>query len=139
MTDIKQALKEEIKTLEAQLKRAQKSLEAYTAEAGPKAKPARTSSSTTTPAPGTGASTAGSTTPGNLPDRIVAWLSRPEAVQLSTEALAEYLVAPLGQVRTTCSRLVKTGKLIVDKNNEAKTAFYSVPKAPSANPFVESN
>jgi hypothetical protein len=107
MTDIKQALKEEIKDLEAQLKRAQKALEAYTPDAAPKASKApRTNGSSATSA--TQAAT-GQTTPGNLPDRIVAYTAANGAK--TPDELSAALNAPLGQVRTTCSRLVKAGRL----------------------------
>lgn len=132
--DIKQALKEEIKSLQAQLKRAEKSLEAYTAESGaPKGKPAPRTTAAGTPSATTTSASGAATSPGNLPERIAAYLGTNGLK--SVEELVAALNAPKNQVATTCSRMVRKG-LLEKHEQQGKPTLYSEMIAP-ANPGVE--
>jgi cell division septum initiation protein DivIVA len=143
MNDIKQALKDRIKELEKELASMQKALAALEGtKPAPKAKAANG-------AEGTKSGSARSTTAGTaasapatgqpLPDRILALLNKEDTDSgaLDADALASKLGAPLGQVRTTCSRMAREGRLFVNKIG--RSTFYGAIKAEPAteNPFSE--
>jgi hypothetical protein len=128
MNDIKQIIKEQIKEAAATLARLEKALAALEGtKPAPKAKASATPS-----APPAGSPTRSGKTE-NAPDAILALLKKyaddGSVGGLGTEAIANKTGVALGQVRTTCSRLAREGRIATRK--EGKTAFYMISKAES--------
>lgn len=132
MKDLIQELKQQIKDKKAELAKLEKALGALEGEKpAPKAKTAApTRSASGSAATGTGASSAEP-----LPDRIMKHLQ--DFDDVAADNLAQTLGAPLGQVRTTCSRLAREGRISVRKLG--KTALYSGLKSEADNPFEGAN
>ncbi len=105
--DIEQALKQERQELTARLARVEKSLLAYTGEKKPAA-PKQNGSVDTGPM--------------KLPERIATFLIEHGASEV--EAIAAGVNAPVGQVATTCSRLVKAKRLKRDISPTTAKAVY---------------
>ncbi len=107
--DIEQALKDEIKAAMGKLRRAQRALEEWTADKKPKDPSGLPVKRAKAPAVAkNGTDTEPPTSPGKLPARILEVVAEGS---LPAKDIATRLVAPEGQVATTCSRMVKTGRL----------------------------
>ncbi len=143
MKDIIDNIKTEIKDKKAELARLEAALLKLEPEkAVPKA--ARTRASGTTETSGGSASTA-TRSVDSLPDRIAALLA-PDASGtwrfphgLKADDIAEELGAPVSQVRTTCSRLAREGRLTTNKLGKSMHYLGLKSEAPKAdaNPFAE--
>ncbi len=144
MNDIKQSIKDSIKAHQAELTKLEKALAALEGtKPAPKAK-ATTSSekrSTETSSP---TSTRQADGGHPLPDRILSLLAPSDSGTmvyphgLQAADIAKQLSADLGQVRTTCSRLVRENKLGTHK--EGRSVSYLGLKSEAApSPFVETN
>lgn len=133
MKQIIDDIKQQIKEKKAELAQLEKALTALSGDKpAPKAKSVSSASSQKT------VPTGSSTPTEPLPDRILKYLANFD--DISADQLAEELKAPVNQVRTTCSRMVREGRLTVNKIG--KTALYSVAKAAETkteNPFEGQN
>lgn len=116
--DILIALKQEKRELEVKLGRVEKAILAYGGEK--KSKPAKANGNDH-------AAPAAPIGPTKMPDKIIAFLSAHGAH--SSSDLAESLALPVGQVATTCSRLVRGGRLEKGETPAGLTV-YSVPGGP---------
>lgn len=136
MKDLIQNLKEQIKDKKSELARLEKALVALEPEkAPPKAK---TTTARATPGgaqtPDGGTASAGSR---SLPDRIIASLAARD--DQGADSLAQELQAPLGQVRTVCSRLAREGRISSRRVGKQTTYLALKSEQPTDNPFSETN
>jgi hypothetical protein len=116
MNDIKQALKDSIKAHQQELAKLEKALTALEGtKPAPKAKAANGAASTKSGSARntTDGTAAGAPATGPLPDRIIAELEGRD--EQAADSIAQGLKAPLPQVRSTCSRLVREGRIGVRK------------------------
>ena len=114
--DIVTALKDKRRELQNELARTEKALAALAGE-----KPVRANGNGHKKAEAK-ATPEAPASPGKLPDRITKLLAQKGA--LAVETIAELTVAPKQQVATTCSRLVRDGRL--KKMDRDGTAVYSI-------------
>lgn len=145
--DIKQALKERIKELKTELAASEKALAALVGDKpAPKAAASRGSQTQTAGSPagsGNKPTSTSPTTPGNLPDRIVEYTTIHGLK--SVDEIVQALAVPKGQVATTCSRMVRSGRLEkFDSQPDGVTRYMAIhepkgaapPKTEDPNPFA---
>lgn len=129
--DIEQALKDEIREAAAKLKRAQRALEEWTADKkpkNPKGTPVSKAAKKAIEAQKNGSDTEPPASPGKLPVRILELVA---SGPMKVKDIATKLVAPEGQVATTCSRMAKTGRLVKFESEDGMS--YGVA---DVNPFA---
>lgn len=131
MKDIIDSIKQQIKEKKGELARLEAALGKLEGDKpAPKQKAAPTARASTGTEPANGADGT------SLPDRIIADLKVRD--EQPADSLAQGLGAPLGQVRTTCSRLAREGRITSVKRG--KTVFYLSLKSETpttTNPFTE--
>jgi cell division septum initiation protein DivIVA len=122
MKDIIDSIKAQIKERKAELAKLESALSKLEGDKpAPKAKAANGAASTKSGSARntTDGTAAGAPATGPLPDRIIELLKK-EATQtdsgcMSADAISTRLKADIGQVRTTCSRLARDGRVAVSK------------------------